>query len=286
MRKILALGCLLVTSLSFGQEPVKIDVDLAISQGKFLPIYNWFGYDESGYSITPNGKALLGQLHDLSPVPVYIRAHFLLATGDGKPDLKWSSSNVYTEDASGAPVYSWTILDQIFDAYAAAHVRPMVELGFMPKALSTHPDPYHIGYPLKPGEEEGWSFPPRDYARWQDLTRAVAAHLLARYGIDTVSTWYWEVWNEPDLSYYWKGTQEDYNRLYDYAVAGVRAVIPQARVGGPASTGPGTAKSGTPDHAAAYLQAFLAHCATQPSAATGARGRSFTIAPAGRRPAL
>ena len=257
---------LLVASFCRAQTAVRIDVDLAKPAGKFTPVYSWFGYDESGYTATKNGQALLGQLHDLSPVPVYIRAHFLLATGDGKPDLKWSSSNVYTEDANGKPVYSWTILDQIFDAYAAAHVRPMVELGFMPKALSTHPDPYHIGWPLKPGEEEGWSFPPKDYKRWQELNREVAAHMAQRYGKETVATWYWEVWNEPDGRYYWKGTQDEYNKLYDYAVAGVRQAIPNARVGGPATTGPG---SGTQSKASEYLRAFLAHCAANKSLATG-----------------
>jgi xylan 1,4-beta-xylosidase len=258
------LSCLLAALSCRAQTPVHIDVDLAKPAGKFPPVYSWFGYDESGYTTTPNGQALLVQLHDLSPVPVYVRAHFLLATGDGKPDLKWSSSNVYTEDANGNPIYSWTILDQIFDAYAAAHVRPMVELGFMPKALSTHPDPYHIGWPLKEGEEEGWSFPPKDYKRWQELNRRVAAHLLERYGKETVSTWYWEVWNEPDGKYYWKGTEDDYNKLYDYAVAGVRQAIPNARVGGPATTGPGPQGK-----AAEYLRAFLAHCTTNKSLATG-----------------
>jgi xylan 1,4-beta-xylosidase len=258
------LGLLLAVPAIRAQSSVHIDVDLAKSAGKFAPIYSWFGYDESGYTAMPNGKALLGQLHDLSPVPVYIRAHFLLATGDGKPDLKWSSSNVYTEDAQGNPVYSWTILDQIFDAYAAAHVRPMVELGFMPKSLSNHPDPYHIGWPLKPGEVEGWSFPPKDYKRWQELNHQVAAHMVQRYGMKTVSTWYWEVWNEPNLKYYWGGTGDEYNRLYDYAVAGVRQAIPNARVGGPATTGPGPQ-----GNASQYLKLFLAHCATQKSAATG-----------------
>ncbi len=260
------LSFLLAAMACSAQTTVRIDVDLAKSTGKFTPIYSWFGYDESGYTPTQNGKALLTQLHDLSPVPVYIRAHFLLATGDGKPDLKWSSSNVYTEDASGNPVYSWTILDQIFDGYAAAHVRPMVELGFMPKALSTHPDPYHIGWPLKPGQEEGWSFPPKDWKRWQELNRQVAAHMVARYGKETVATWYWEVWNEPDGKYYWKGTEDEYNKLYDYAVAGVRQAIPTARVGGPATTGPG---SGTQGKASEYLKAFLAHCSKNKSAATG-----------------
>jgi xylan 1,4-beta-xylosidase len=266
-RRSLFLSSLLLLSLICrAQAPVRVDVDLAKLQGKFTPIYSWFGYDESGYTITTNGQALLVQLHDLSPVPVYIRAHFLLASGDGKPDLKWSSSNVYTEDANGNPVYSWTILDQIFDAYAGAHVRPMVELGFMPKALSTHPDPYHIGWPLKPGEEEGWSFPPKDYKRWQELSRQVAAHMVERYGKETVSTWYWEVWNEPDLKYYWKGTEDEYNKLYDYAVAGIRQAIPDARVGGPASTGPGPGSQG---HSSEYLRAFLAHCTNDKSLATG-----------------
>jgi xylan 1,4-beta-xylosidase len=265
MRRYLRLFSLvLVTSFCRAQTAVQVNVDLAKSVGKFTPIYSWFGYDESGYTTTPNGKALLTQLHDLSPVPVYVRAHFLLATGDGKPDLKWSSSNVYTEDANGNPVYSWTILDQIFDAYATAHVRPMVELGFMPKALSTHPDPYHIGWPLKPGEEEGWSFPPKDYKRWQELNRQVAAHMVERYGKETVSSWYWEVWNEPDGKYYWKGTEDEYNKLYDYAVAGLRQALPDARVGGPATTGPGPQGK-----AAEFLRAFLAHCAANKSEATG-----------------
>src|SRR5271156_3259386 len=262
-RYLLLFSLLLATPFCRAQTAVRIDVDLAKSLGKFAPIYSWFGYDESGYTTAKNGQALLAQLHDLSPVPVYVRTHFLLATGDGKPDLKWSSSNVYTEDANGNPIYSWTILDQIFDAYAAAHVRPMVELGFMPKALSTHPAPYHIGWPLKPGEEEGWSFPPKDCKRWQELNRHVAAHMVKRYGMDTVSTWYWEIWNEPDGKYYWKGTEEEYNELYDYAVAGVRQAIPNARVGGPATTGPGPQ-----GNAAEFLQEFLAHCATQKSAAT------------------
>ncbi|HYK35486.1 GH39 family glycosyl hydrolase [Alloacidobacterium sp.] len=245
------------------QIQARVSVDLAASEGPYTPIYSWFGYDESNYTTTKNGQALLRELHDLSPVPVHIRAHFLLASGNGKPELKWSSSNVYTEDAKGNPVYSWTILDGIFDAYAAAGVRPMVELGFMPEALSSHPEPYHIPWPTKPGDVEGWSFPPKDYARWGELAYQVAAHMAARYGKDTVATWYWEVWNEPDI-FYWRGTQEEYNKLYDYAVAGVKKAIPNARVGGPATTGPVPGS-----HSGQFLEAFLLHCANGKSAATG-----------------
>jgi xylan 1,4-beta-xylosidase len=263
LKNIVRFCLLFAAATSLAQTAVNVNVDLNQKVGIYSPIYSWFGFDESNYSTAKNGQALLRELHDLSPVPVYIRAHFLLATGDGKPELKWSSSNVYTEDANGKPVYSWTILDQIFDAYSAAHVRPMVELGFMPEALSTQPEPYHIGWPLKKGLVEGWSFPPKDYERWEELTRQVAAHMAQRYGAETVSTWYWEVWNEPDGEYYWKGTEDDYNKLYDYAVAGVRKALPHARVGGPATTGPGPRGKGS-----AYLEAFLTHCAKNKSEAT------------------
>ena len=262
MRNTLLLFCLLTgASAAHSQNTIDVRVDLDKSIGPFTPVYRWFGYDESNFTTTQNGRALLAQLHDLNPVPVYIRAHFLLTSGNGKPELKWSSSNVYSED--GKPIYDWTILDGIFDAYAAAHVRPMVELGFMPQALSSHPDPYHIPWPTKPGDLEGWSFPPKDFARWGDLMHRVAEHMVERYGLAEVSTWYWEVWNEPDISY-WHGTEEQYNQLYDYAVARVREAIPAARVGGPAPTGPiAGGKS------AAFLEAFLKHCAEDKSSATG-----------------
>lgn len=264
-RTLLLLASLFTTLCCAAQTPASVAVDLNQKAGPFSPIYSWFGFDESNYTTSPNGQKLLGELHDLSPVPVHIRAHFLLASGNGKPELKWSSTNVYSEDASGNPVYSWTILDQIFDAYAAAHVRPLVELGFMPKDLSEHPEPYHIGWPTKPGDLEGWSYPPKDYRKWEELARQVAAHMVQRYGMENVSSWYWEVWNEPDLNYYWKGSQPEYLKLYDYAVAGVREAIPNAHVGGPATTGPGPDGSRSTE----YLRAFLNHCAKEKSAANG-----------------
>jgi xylan 1,4-beta-xylosidase len=264
MRKLGVAFCFLVAaSCALAQSPVEVHLDIQRNLGAFAPVYRWFGYDESNYTTTENGRALLRELHDATPEPVYVRAHFLLTTGDGKPQLKWSSSNVYSEDASGKPVYDWTILDGIFDAWVGAHVRPFVELGFMPQALSSHPDPYHIPWPAKPGETEGWSYPPRDYGKWRDLVHAVAAHMVARYGMAEVATWYWEVWNEPDI-FYWHGTEEQYNRLYDFAVAGVKTAIPEARVGGPATTGPSPGGK-----SAAFLAAFLRHCAEDKSSATG-----------------
>lgn len=245
-------------------SPISIHVDLERPQGPYKPIYSWFGYDESNYTTMKYGKQLLTELHDLSPVPVYIRAHHLLTSGNGVAELKWSSSNVYSLDASGKPVYDFTITDQTFDEFQKAGVRPMVELGFMPKDLAaTVPgvDAYQVHYPANTISGAS-NNPPKDYAAWGELIRKYTEHLVERYGKDRVSTWYFEVWNEPDIAY-WHGTPAEYYKLYDYAVAGVRAALPNAIVGGPASTGPASEK------AAAFLDNFLQHCLNDKSAANG-----------------
>jgi len=247
------------------QSPVVIHVDLNQTVGVYKPIYSWFGYDEANYTTMRHGKELLSQLHDLSPVPVYIRAHHLLTSGDGVAELKFSSTNVYTEDASGKPVYDFKILDGIFDAYKAAGVRPMVELGFMPKDLAADlPDrhePYQVHYPQSTISGKS-NNPPKDYKKWGELARVVTAHLVERYGKEEVLNWYFEVWNEPDIDY-WHTTPEAYWKLYDYAVAGVKAALPGAKVGGPASTSPGR------DKANLFLKNFLEHVNSGKSAATG-----------------
>ena len=244
--------------------PVAIQVDLEKSRGSYKPIYSWFGYDESNYTTMKYGKQLLGELHDLSPVPVYIRAHHLLTSGNGVAELKWSSSNVYSLDAGGRPVYDFTITDQTFDEFKMAGVRPMVEIGFMPKDLAaTIPgvDTYQVHYPGSTISGAS-NNPPRDYAAWGELVRKYTEHLVLRYGKDQVATWYFEVWNEPDIAY-WHGTPAEYYKLYDFAVAGVRAALLNAVVGGPASTGPASEKAAT------FLDAFLQHCLNDKSAANG-----------------
>ena len=246
-------------------RPVRISVDLDKATGEYKPIYSWFGYDEINYTTAPNGKQLLRELHDLSPVPVFIRAHHLLTSGDGTPELKWSSTGVYSEDANGHPVYDFRILDGIFDEYKAAGVRPMVEFGFMPKDLAadlpTRHEPYQVHYPQNviTGKSNN---PPKDYAKWGELVRVVTAHFVERYGRETVKQWFFEVWNEPDIDY-WHADQGDYWKLYDYAVAGIRAALPEAKVGGPASTSPHA------PHAYAFLKAFLEHVSAGKSAADG-----------------
>jgi len=245
--------------------PVSIQVDLDQKVGAYTPIYRWFGYDEANYTTMRHGRELLRELHDLSPVPVYIRVHHLLTSGSGEPELKFSSTNIYSEDANGVAVYDFKIIDGIFDAYKEAGVRPFVELGFMPKDLAADlPDrhePYQVHYPQSTVSGKS-NNPPKDFKKWEELVRVLTTHLVERYGKAEVLNWYFEVWNEPDIDY-WHTTPEEYWKLYDYAVAGVRAALPQARVGGPASTGPGREK------AKIFLQRFLEHVNSAKSAATG-----------------
>ena len=108
-----------------------------------------------------------------------------LTTGDGTPALKWGSTNAYTEDQQGRAVYDWTILDRIFDTYLERGVKPYVEIGFMPKALSIHPEPYqHRWTPTAKYDEiyTGWAYPPKDYAKWAELVYQWAKHCREKYG--------------------------------------------------------------------------------------------------------
>lgn len=254
--------------LAFGQNPITIRVDTSQVKGPFPPVWNYFGYDELDNTYQKNGRKLIGQIAHLSYAPSHIRAHFLLASGNGKPALKWGSTNVYTEDASGKPVYNWTIMDKIFDTWVHAGITPYVEIGFMPKALSSHPEPYTPHW--KPGNKFnhyaiGWTYPPKSYQKWSDLIYHWVKHSIQRYGKAKVETWDWEVWNEPNI-FYWHGTPQEYDELYDYTAAAVKRALPSARVGGPASTSPRNAK------AAAFLKQFLQHCASGRNYATGGQG--------------
>jgi xylan 1,4-beta-xylosidase len=241
---------------------VLIQVHAAQPTGPYTPIWNFFGADEPNYLYAPNGKKLLGELAALSPVPVYFRPHNLFTTGNGDASLKWGSTNVYTEKPDGTPVCDFTITDQIFDALTAAHIRPIVEIGFMPEALSTHPEPYRHTFPK--GEMfTGWTYPPKDEAKWSKLVLDYATHLRERYGSQT-ATWLWEVWNEPDIPY-WHGTPAEYDRLYDLTSAAIRQALPDAKIGGPEATG-------VSDHSEPFLRQFLEHCAHGINAATGQTG--------------
>ena len=265
-RLLFSLAIALAPSVLLAQEPVTIHIDARSTQGPLRPVWKYFGYDEPNYTYAKHGQELVGELGALSPTPVYIRTHNLLTSGDGTPGLKWGSTNAYTEDASGKPVYDWTIVDRIFDTYLEAGAKPFVEIGFMPQALSLHPEPYRHNWPMG-ALDTGWTSPPKDFKKWGELVRQWVLHSVARYGKAEVESWYWEVWNEPDLTmYYWHGTPEDYDKLYDFAADAVKRALPTARVGGPASTGP-AGKSGAP-----FLKQFLEHCAHGHNYASGKTG--------------
>ena len=263
------LPLLLLGAAALGaQNPVTISVDAGHGQGPYRPIFGFFGYDEPNYTYTANGRKLVGELGALSEAPVFIRTHFLLATGDGTPGLKWGSTNAYTEDASGNAVYDWTITDRIFDTYLRAGAKPFVEIGFMPQALSAKPAPYRptwIPGANNAGYNIGWTYPPKDYAKWGELVYQWVRHVVTKYGRSEAAGWYWEVWNEPDIGY-WHGTPEEYDQLYDYAAGAVKRALPEARVGGPATTGPAS------ERAAKFLRQFLEHCAAGKNYATGKSG--------------
>jgi xylan 1,4-beta-xylosidase len=164
----------------------------------------------------------------------YVRFHGILDRDVG----------VYTVDAQGRPDYNFTYVDQIYDGLLRQRVRPFVELSFMPPDMASRQQSQGFWYnPIVA--------PPKQWALWSDLMRRFAQHLVARYGIDEVSHWYFEVWNEPNGSF-WGGDPEQptYFQLYDLTARALKSVSPRLRVGGPATA------------QAAWVPAFIAHCAS------------------------
>jgi xylan 1,4-beta-xylosidase len=262
------LPCLLFI-YSLSAQPATINVDLSKETGEMKPIWAWWGYDEPNYTYMKDGKKLLSEMAAMSPVPVFVRAHNLLTTGDGTPALKWGSTNAYREDAQGNPIYTWNIVDSIFDTYIKRGMKPLAQIGFMPQALSTKPEPYQHNF--KPGSNygtiyTGWAYPPNNYDKWRELVYQWVKHCVERYGKKEVESWYWELWNEPDIGY-WRGTQQEFFKTYDYAVDGARKALPTIRIGGCDATG----------GAQRYLNAFIKHCLNDTNYATGKIGTPLDI---------
>jgi xylan 1,4-beta-xylosidase len=161
----------------------------------------------------------------------YIRFHAILNDEVG----------LYDEDAKGQPIYNFSYVDQIYDGLLQNHVRPFIELSFMPAKLASADTRQAFWYrPIVA--------PPKDYQRWGALVSALAKHLIDRYGIDEVSQWYFEVWNEPNIDF-WAGDlrQATYFQLYDAAAVALKSVSPRLRIGGPATA------------QAAWADAFIQH---------------------------
>lgn len=140
---------------------------------------------------------------------------------------------------NGKTVYNWTKIDELYDDLLARHIKPFVELGFTPEALATSQNSIFYWH--------GNTSHPRPDG-WRDLMDAFIRHIEARYGKDEVRSWFFEVWNEPNLSGFWEGgDQKAYFELYDLTAKTIKAIDPSLRVGGPATAG------------AAWVPEFLAH---------------------------
>ena len=273
---VLLFICLIFSYSTFAQnqsEPATIKVDLNNITGDMNPMWAWFGHDEPNYTYMKDGKKLLKEIAALSKVPVFMRVHSLLTTGDGKAALKWGSTNAYTEDVNGKAIYDWHLVDSIFDTYIKLGMKPYAQIGFMPEALSTKPQPYkHEWQPGKPYNMiyTGWAYPPKDYKKWEELVYQWVKHNVERYGKKEVESWYWEVWNEPNIDY-WKGTMQEFFKLYDYAAQGLKRALPTARIGGPEIAGtsnPGALK---------FLKGFIEHCISDTNYATGKIGSPMDL---------
>jgi xylan 1,4-beta-xylosidase len=245
------------------ENMVDMQVDATKEIGELKPIWAWYGYDEPNYTYMKNGRKLLSELADLSPVPVYVRTHNLMTTGDGTPALKWGSTNMYTEDENGNPIYNWQIVDSIFDTYIHLKMKPLAEIGFMPEALSSNPTPYKHNW--NPADSNsilfsGWAYPPKDYNKWAELIYQWVKHCVERYGKTEVETWYWELWNEPNIPYLQAEDQlKTFCKMYDYSSDAVKRALPTAKMGGPHMAG----------FENNFFKGFVNHCISGLNEATG-----------------
>ena len=217
---------------SSATETVTID---AKATGTPLPHY-WEQMFGSGRAILTLRKSYQDDMRTVKAATdfQYVRFHAIFQDEVG----------VYDANAQGKPVYNWSYVDQIYDSLLANGVKPFVELSFMPKKMAARMDYHPFWY-------KQIVSPPADYDKWQSLVEAFAQHLVERYGIDEVSSWYFEVWNEPNIDF-WTGrpAQSTYFELYDHAAHAVKAVNPRLRIGGPATA------------QAAWVDAMIAHAAS------------------------
>jgi len=149
----------------------------------------------------------------------YIRMHGLLTDDMG----------FYKEDRNGKPEYNYQYIDVLYDFIVSIGMKPFVELGFMPNQLAS-------------GKKSifwwrGNVTPPKDYEKWKAAIQDLTKHFAERYGVQEVKSWYFEVWNEPNLDGFWAGTQDEYFKLYKFSVEAIKSVNAEFKVGGPATAG-------------------------------------------------
>jgi xylan 1,4-beta-xylosidase len=207
----------------------------------------------TSWNLLRQGVELQRTLEEITPAPLLRRTMGTLNSGIGID----RGTGVYREDAAGDPHHDFTFIDQILDAIATPDSTPFFGLDFMPEALSSGAEQQLSAPGMRIDR-----FPPKDLGRWYDLIVAVVTHCLDRFGEAFVSQWYWDFWNEPDLEYYWLGSQEAFFETYDYTAAAVKAALPTAKVGGPGPT----------DRRRPIFKAFLENCMRGSNYCTGETG--------------
>jgi xylan 1,4-beta-xylosidase len=217
---VLALGVALASPGAHAQPPTEQITIHAHAAATPFPHF-WEQMFGSGRANLSLRQSYRDDLHAVKQITGfrYIRFHGIFDDENG----------VYSEDAHGNPVYNWSYVDQIYDGLLDQGVKPFVEISFMPKALAATVQYHAFWYKPIPS-------PPADYKKWDALVTAFAQHLIERYGIDEVASWYFEVWNEPNIDF-WIGrpAQSTYFDLYDHTARALKAVSPRIRVGGPAT---------------------------------------------------
>jgi xylan 1,4-beta-xylosidase len=258
--------------------PVRVDVDASAVEGELTRLWTSIGYDEINWTYTPRGRDVLATLAGFGDGPYLIRSHYMFSSGTGMGLPHWGAGNVYHERADGTPWFDFQLLDRAYDTLVEMGHVPIVELGFTPRALvpagAAQRFAFQAGSPTQYSEYEAgwWSFPPKSLTRWAELVSATAEHYARRYGKARVADWYWEVWNEPDIGY-WRGSVEEFLQLYRVSAEAVRSVLPDARVGGPATTGDLTPVAGLSAQGPDFLDSFLDFCTGQ----TGQSGQTVPL---------
>ena len=231
LRRIV-LAVVLTAGIAMAQTPDVVVVDASAPAHPFP--HFWEQMFGSGRAVLTLRESYLRDLREVKQITDfrYVRFHAVFHDEFG----------IYDEDSQGTPVYNFSYLDQSYDGLLANGVRPFVELSFMPKKLAAKDILHAFWYKQNVS-------PPKDYAKWDDLITQFVKHLIERYGIDEVSQWYFEVWNEPNLDF-WAGEpkQATYWEIYDHTARALKAVNPRLRVGGPSTA------------QAAWADAFIQHC--------------------------
>jgi len=211
---------ILTMTAQLGGAQERIDID-AQAQSTPFPHY-WEQMFGSGRAILTLRESYREDLRAVKQVAdfKYVRFHAIFHDELG----------VYNEDEHGNPVYNFSYVDQVYDGLLKNGVKPFVEISFMPKKLAFNPDALH------PFWYKQNVSPPKSMEKWDDLVKHFTQHLVDRYGIEEVSTWYFEVWNEPNIDF-WNGIprQKSYFELYAHTARDVKSVSSRLRVGGPAT---------------------------------------------------